>query len=611
MNDGQDIAFEGLARWHRDYPEKRNLPPDGVFEIGLCMAGAVSAGAYTAGVLDFLVEALDAFSREREARAGGAHPLHEVRLPVLGGASAGGMCAAIAAVFLDTKFPPVRMDTPEAERERNPLYRAWVSKIDIRPMLGDRDARNGGDLASLLDCTVLDEIVDELLDRRADPLTRTAHRPWLATPLRAVLTLSNLRGVPYSLGFGNGALRHWMSHHADHVRFAVNLDDAAGAAKPPADGIKVGETRLDRRAGRGTPEREGFKAVALGTGGFPVALAPRVVNRPPGDYRYRAAFTATGPFNEDSVLEPEPAWAAELAPAWPPPASATYSALCVDGGAMNNEPLDLVRQTLAGYRNPSPRPADQACRAVVLIDPFVNPGKPGPDKEQGLIGSILPLFNALVQNARFKPEDLTLAANPLVGSRFLVAPSRGSAWQAKAVAGTGQAEGAIAAGHLGGFMGFFAKAYREHDYFLGRRNAQRFLRGVFVLPETNKLFHGRWGDADKEKWGVEREGAEGRHLPVVPLCGGLLDRPEPLPPWPSGKFDAAEIEALVRKRVEVALPALRDALLAKMPAKGGVRPWATKLGVRALDKMVLRPRIVEGVMDALKSEAEKLDRKAG
>ena len=29
------------------------------FEIGLCMAGAVSAGAYTAGVMDYLIETLD------------------------------------------------------------------------------------------------------------------------------------------------------------------------------------------------------------------------------------------------------------------------------------------------------------------------------------------------------------------------------------------------------------------------------------------------------------------------------------------------------------------------------------------------------------------------
>ena len=31
------------------------------FEIGLVMAGAVSAGAYTAGVVDFLIEALDEY----------------------------------------------------------------------------------------------------------------------------------------------------------------------------------------------------------------------------------------------------------------------------------------------------------------------------------------------------------------------------------------------------------------------------------------------------------------------------------------------------------------------------------------------------------------------
>lgn len=29
------------------------------FEIGLCMAGAVSAGAYTAGLMDYLIETPD------------------------------------------------------------------------------------------------------------------------------------------------------------------------------------------------------------------------------------------------------------------------------------------------------------------------------------------------------------------------------------------------------------------------------------------------------------------------------------------------------------------------------------------------------------------------
>ncbi len=336
MDGSSQGILDDLDRWHRDYSPSRDHKPDGVFEIGFCMAGAVSAGAYTAGVLDFFIEALDAFTREREARLarGEAAPLHEVRVPVLGGASAGGMCAAMAAVFLDARFPPVRPDTPEAERRRNPLYRAWVSDIDIRPLLGTEDARPGRPLESLLDCTVLDRIVDGLLDER--PGMETARRPWLASPLRAVLTLSNLRGVPYALAFEGSGFRHWMSHHADHVRFAIELD--AGADAAPEDAVKIGETPLDRRAPRGTDAREAFKAVALGTGGFPVALAPRVLKRPAADYLYRAVLTPSGPLKAGAPVRPRPGWADGVVPAWRPEVPTSYSALCVDGGAMNNEP---------------------------------------------------------------------------------------------------------------------------------------------------------------------------------------------------------------------------------------------------------------------------------
>ena len=35
------------------------------FEIGLVMAGSISAGAYTAGVIDFLVQALDQWEQAK------------------------------------------------------------------------------------------------------------------------------------------------------------------------------------------------------------------------------------------------------------------------------------------------------------------------------------------------------------------------------------------------------------------------------------------------------------------------------------------------------------------------------------------------------------------
>ena len=60
-----------------------SIQPTQKFQIGLCMAGAVSAGSYTAGVIDYLTEALE----EWEKRKGTAGiPTHEVEIPVMGGA---------------------------------------------------------------------------------------------------------------------------------------------------------------------------------------------------------------------------------------------------------------------------------------------------------------------------------------------------------------------------------------------------------------------------------------------------------------------------------------------------------------------------------------------
>ena len=42
-----------------------NIVPPPVFGIGLALAGAISAGAYTAGVIDFLMQALQAWEEER------------------------------------------------------------------------------------------------------------------------------------------------------------------------------------------------------------------------------------------------------------------------------------------------------------------------------------------------------------------------------------------------------------------------------------------------------------------------------------------------------------------------------------------------------------------
>ena len=65
----------------------------GTFHIGLSMAGAISAGAYTAGVFDMLMEALEAWQvtkdKEKDLPAKTV-PTHNVIISVISGASAGG-----------------------------------------------------------------------------------------------------------------------------------------------------------------------------------------------------------------------------------------------------------------------------------------------------------------------------------------------------------------------------------------------------------------------------------------------------------------------------------------------------------------------------------------
>src|SRR3954465_8870123 len=112
------------------------MPDHPTLELGLVMAGAISAGAYTAGVLDFLIEALDAIE---DVRAGGdtpppgsseadrkpiIDPPHQLRLTAMSGTSAGAMVTAIFTTLLGTRILPVGPDRrlTDSSRTDNPLY---------------------------------------------------------------------------------------------------------------------------------------------------------------------------------------------------------------------------------------------------------------------------------------------------------------------------------------------------------------------------------------------------------------------------------------------------------------------------------------------------------
>jgi hypothetical protein len=105
-------------------------PERPTFEIGFVFAGAISAGCYSAGVMNFVIEALDDYFAER-GKPGWDGPTHDVHVPVLPGASAVGMTAGMTALQM---FKPICHIWPGAApppRSQNRLYSSWVTDISI------------------------------------------------------------------------------------------------------------------------------------------------------------------------------------------------------------------------------------------------------------------------------------------------------------------------------------------------------------------------------------------------------------------------------------------------------------------------------------------------
>jgi hypothetical protein len=534
-------------------------PKDGAptFELGLVLAGAISAGAYAAGVIDFLIEALDAWY---PTRAPGG-PCHDFKLRVVTGASAGAMTAAIAAASLGKDTVPVRdVDNPP-EGVRNRLFDAWVRRVDIKDMLALSDLDSAPKVVSLLNSLTLKTIADDALD--AGPALK--QRFWLDDPIAVYLTIVSLRGIPYEFHFAGprGSTWYQMLCHADRLKFSLGrggkrLEDAFAL-----DPAKPGDTNWKALANG-----------ALASGAFPVGLQPRFVNRPFADY-----------------AELFPPYAPSFPPRDAAEEKAGYTTLCVDGGLMNNEPLELARRYLADD-GCNPRRGTEAHRAVIMVDPFPNVISFPLDypPEDRLIKVVPTILSALINQARFKEDELRLAEDPNTYSRFLISPSRdrNNEW----------IEPAMASAILGGFGGFLAEDNRKHDFQLGRRNCQRFLQNHFCLPETNPLFR-FWTDPasraqhyakavdgtpdvytepvnGEDRAVLDKDGRPVRMLPIVPLVGATREEVPLRAPPSAASVDLDRLGKMLDARIAAVGRTLIDHGAAEIFGNALVRTAAKK-----------------------------------
>jgi len=462
------------------------------FRIGLSMAGAVSAGAYTAGVMDYLLEALENWQKAKDLNLTGV-PKQDVLIEVLSGASAGGMTAVITTAAVQKDFPHVNQQNyVSGVNKENPLFDSWVNLTEdekndmMSQMLSNDDIINsesinpGKEVRSIFNSLFIEKIAQRTLDSIVkDPKTK---RRYIADNLELFTTITNLRGFNYELQFitALGPRQDRMTMHKDLVHFQLN---------------PIGTYNNDGKipVHFSTPEglnRQLLIDAAISTGAFPVGLSPRVLVR-------EAKYINDNPLlkithSKNTLVDP----------------TKDYNTVCVDGGVINNEPYDLTETLLMNRRKAEiekekdsaaakayepPTNASDFDTTILMIDPFPNYDEPPGDyfNLQAIKFATTQLLGAMRQQLMVKSDLLEKAYDDFDYSRFMIAPIRTSG-------GVTQKE-SIACGALGGFGGFFNRDFRVHDFMLGRRNCQRFIQQYFCVPESakNPVIQYGYGDLDK------------------------------------------------------------------------------------------------------------------
>lgn len=468
------------------------------FKIGIALSGAATGGAFSAGVMDFLLEAMNELQAAKEKNPSSLPPW-TVSLTDIVGTSAGGITGTLAVAALNTSFTPLPKDFKYGDDapDHNPLYATWVSEMDHSNLLVmddlNPDAEGKRKVVSFLNADFMDKTANKVL---AD-YGSLSELPEFATDLLLSLTSTNMRGIPYSVPdfktADGGVQKFVVSQFADFTSYYLHEEEV------PADHwARKNAILLDAKSDRTTPDWKmavrSTRATAAFPGGFPT------VSQTKSKEGYNSRFSV------------KPSWPESLGP----DGDISYSS--VDGGLVNNDPFDIVYNQMSQRHNKGTLSADNSSTwgSIILIDPFPQGFVDNEAIEDNIpVAKMLPLmFGAIRGQAMFKSRAVNLEWRSS-HDKYLIQPLRDVGPGQKYFLGTAT---------LGAFGGIIDEKIRLHDYMLGRHNCQQFLRdGLFLTHEEvekNPLFASFDGIEDMEK------------IPIIPLVGTAQDEC-PLPEWPS------------------------------------------------------------------------------
>jgi Patatin-like phospholipase len=582
-----------LCRGHHRIMVENNVTKPGhakPFQLGLVLAGAISAGAYTAGVLDFLFQALAEWEGER-GKPG--VPEHRVVLKVIAGASAGAITGALGAIALARGLARRELTNEELDgcypdRYRThqrfrcvlaSLHRTWVAQpamvsgVDGNVgLLGTKDLAESPVLRSLFNASLLDEIkrsaIEPLDEQSGKP--RPQPVPFVARRLHVYCMISNMRGIPFQIQFGKGTT-YGMQTIGDRIHYVVcdlgSSDVAEKGSWVELDAEKaslpISVETLPNRIGDPLNDWDRYGTSALASGAFPIGLASRGLQIAWPHY-----FERRYPIDIPTDLAIRPNFPTEISRQFN-----TFNFESLDGGIVNNNPFDYAQFALIGGPAREPTNGTTVERAVVMVAPFPEPPKflPEGSPSPALAAIVRALWPALLNQARFRASDLAPAVSERDFSRFLIAPVRRIPRKAEPAQTDEQVpleRYPIACGLLGGFGGFLEEKFRAHDFQLGRRNCQQFLRRSFIVAADNAIV-GRPGNAGT--------------VPVIPLLGTAAD-PVPLPRWPQMTQQSFEVLCeRMTARIDAVAPRLIRAEIPGARLRTAMRlAWTLSLRARVI-----------------------------
>lgn len=533
------------------------------FHLGLVVAGAVSAGAYSAGALYYLLQNLkeweekkqenkDILAGKKEGEIDPRVPMHNVVLEVIGGASAGSMVAAIVGLVYDLDLDEVDynakewLQTKDGNPLNNPFYDLWVHMLDndkdnalsIGSFFDKVSRKKDEPINSFLQTRLIDTLSEKLFEvNKAHPLEKRKKPLYVSENLEIVFTLTNLRGVDVSVYFNANDRKssndvkpaHNMRVHKLLAYYKINdpanrrLEDCvkeyifaaiASGVFPATYAPQIPAFKVDsvaplikkllsdrtsdikpffiKKAGEVFPKSmlylnrslesnvKEYILSAVASGAFPIAFSSKVLN-----FKVEYVNQLIEDIFSDGKLSIRPRFIDKD----------HYEFNAIDGGTLNNEPIGEVINALDRKK------VDKRYTSLILIDPFPNFEEEEKLFEpiEGLKKIIASIIGSIRSQAMVKGPKYLKEFEEARGRFGMIYPSR------RDKDGNKIEKNHLAAAPIGGFSGFLSPDFRAHDFKLGMKNCQSFIRRyLFITKFEAEMYSGykNWSDT------VEDEGNE-------------------------------------------------------------------------------------------------------